>query len=342
MKKIKIAIVGFGNLGRGVLRAIGKNSDMELVEIITRHRERVKKEVENIPLFAVDQFEQLADVAILCGGSKEDLFGITTNRTYGDKNKKIENGRVMGQGPYFAQFFNTVDSFDTHSRIFDYYQYMGKFAKLNRHTAIVSAGWDPGTFSLERVLAGTFLPDATHYTFWGPGVSQGHSDAVRQIKGVKDARQYTLPIEKAIERVRAGENPQLKTKEKHKRLVYVVVKEGSDKKRIAKEIKEMSNYFTDYITIVIFISEEDMRMNHSTFPHAGFVFASRKAEHKALIEYRCEWGSNPDATGGILVACARACFRLNREKKFGAFTMLDIPPAYYTTHTRKELLTAYM
>ncbi|MGB9721359.1 MAG: diaminopimelate dehydrogenase [bacterium] len=340
--KIKIGIIGYGNLGKGVKNAIEKNSDMELVEIITRRPDAVKREEKNIPVFSFEKFEPIADVAILCGGSKGDIFGTSNNKEL--SRIRIPDPYSHGQGLYFAQFFNTVDSFDTHRRIFDYYHQIVKVAKLNRHTSIISAGWDPGTFSLERVLADSFIPEGKIYTFWGPGVSQGHSDAVRQIPGVLDARSYTIPIKKSVEMVRKGENPDLKPGMMHKRVVYVVAHKDADKKEIEIKIKDMPNYFADYDTEVIFISEGALNKKHKEFPHCGSVILSGKTgrKNKAVIEYRCAWDSNPEATASILVACARACYRLNKEKRYGAFTMLEIPPCYYSFHCIEELVEQYI
>uniref|UniRef100_A0A7C6AG98 Meso-diaminopimelate D-dehydrogenase n=1 Tax=candidate division WOR-3 bacterium TaxID=2052148 RepID=A0A7C6AG98_UNCW3 len=340
--KIKVAIIGYGNLGKGVKLALEKNPDMELVEIITRRPDTVKKIVDDVPVFSFEKFEVIADVAILCGGSKEDIFGTSNNKEL--DRVRITDPYAHGQGLYFAQFFNTVDSFDTHRRIFDYYHQIAKVAQLNRHTSIISAGWDPGTFSLERVLADSFVPEARIYTFWGPGVSQGHSDAVRQIPGVLDARSYTVPIKKSVEMVRKGENPDLKPGMMHKRVVYVVIHKDADKKDIEKKIKEMPNYFADYNTKVIFVSERVLNKRHKEFPHCGSVILSGKTgkDNKAMIEYRCIWDSNPEATASILIACARACYRLNKEKRYGAFTMLEIPPNYYSIHSLEEILKNYM
>jgi diaminopimelate dehydrogenase len=340
--KIKVAIIGYGNLGKGVKKAIGINKDMELVEIITRRPAAVKKVVNDVPVFSFEDFEVLADVAILCGGSKEDIFGTSDNKD--SDSLRIPDPYSRGQGLYFAQFFNTVDSFDTHRRIPDYYQQMNKVSAINRHTAIISGGWDPGIFSLERVMAEAFFPDSTVYTFWGPGISQGHSDAVRQVPGVLDARSYTIPIKKVLDLVRKGKAGKLRPEMMHKRVVYVVVHKDADKKEIEKKIKEMPNYFAEYDTKVIFISQKDLKKEHSKFPHSGSVILNGKTGHdnRAFIEYHCVWDSNPEATANILVACARACYRLNKEKKYGAFTMLDIPPAYYSIHTHSELLEQYM
>ncbi len=327
-KSIRIAIVGFGNVGRGVLAAVGRNPDMSLAGIISRDPRRVEAQAPGAKVFALADERRWsvrlkADVAILCGGSAVDL---------------------PEQGPHFARFFNTVDSFDTHHDIPAYFAKMNRVAKKAGRTAIISTGWDPGIFSLERVLADAFIPGATHYTFWGRGVSQGHSDAARHVAGVRDARQYTIPIEEAIKRVRSGQNPKLSTRDKHRRLVYVVAEAGADRKRIAREIAEMPNYYADYDTEVLFISEGEMKRDHSSYPHAGFVLASGTTgtASKALTEYRCEWGSNPEATGSILVAHARAAARLAAEGRCGAFTILDVPAAYLSPRPAAELRASFM
>lgn len=344
MTKIKVAIVGFGNLGRGVVSSLKNNPDLELAQIITRHPDRVKKEARNVPVFGMDNFKKIADIAILCGGSKDDLFGVAAKKLTGKQKNNLASPGIAGHGPYFAQFFNTVDSFDTHARIPLYHRYMDKYARTNKHTAVISAGWDPGTFSLERILADAFIPGTKHYTFWGPGVSQGHSDAVRRIPGVRDCRQYTLPVKSAIDRVRTGKNPVLSPRQKHTRLVYVVPEPDADRARIVRAVKTMPNYFTGYDTKVIFIAQGKLLKEHRGFPHAGFVLASGKTgtDNHALIDYHCDWGSNPEATANILVACCRACFRLNRERKYGALTMLDIPPAYLNPRSKTELLKNFM
>ncbi|MEO0137378.1 MAG: diaminopimelate dehydrogenase [candidate division WOR-3 bacterium] len=340
--KIKVAIIGYGNLGKGVKKAINRNPDMELVGIITRRPEVVKKIEKDIPVFSFENFKVLADVAILCGGSKEDIFGPENNRDI--ERIRIPDPYSYGQGLYFAQFFNTVDSFDTHRRIVDYYQQIGKIAKINRHTSVISGGWDPGTFSVERVLADAFFPGSKIYTFWGPGISQGHSDAVRQVPGVRDARSYTIPIKSALREVKKGRNPALKPQMMHKRIVYVVAHPDADKKDIARRIKQMPNYFAEYDTKIVFVSEEELKQKHRAFPHQGSVILSGStgSGNKALIEYHCEWDSNPEATASILVACARACYRLHNEKRYGAFTMLDIPPVYYSPYSSHELIKNYM
>jgi len=280
----------------------------------------------------------------LCGGSCLDIFGEHTDRERIARAPDLVNSLTLGQGPYFAQFFNTVDSFDTHARIPDYFQCMNNYAKKNTHTSVISAGWDPGTFSLERVLAKSFFPQARPYTFWGPGISQGHSDAVRRIKGVKDARQYTLPVNEAVGRVRTGEHPDLKAGDKHTRLVYVVPEQDADKEDIVQKIEAMPHYFDEYETKVVFVTEKELHAKHGAYPHGGFVLASgfTRDDHRALIEYKCEWGDNSEATACILVACPRACYRLHTEHAYGAFSMFDIPPAYYNRLSREELLREYL
>lgn len=340
MKRIKVAIVGYGNLGRGVRKALSGSPDMELVQIITRDPKRVRREVKDMPVSDFRTFNREVDVAILCGGSRQDLFSADIPAR---PPKSLAASSRLGQGPFFARFFNTVDSFDTHARIPAYRHYMNAYAMMNRRTAVISAGWDPGTFSLERIMADAFIPGSHRYTFWGPGVSQGHSDAVRRIPGVVDCRQYTRPVRSAVSRVRRGQNPKLQAGEKHTRLVYVAIEPAADRKRIEREIKTMPNYFVGYRTRVVFTSRARLLKEHKAFPHAGFVLASgRTGGHQALIEYRCAWESNPEATANILVACGRACVRLNIEQRYGAFTMADIPPAYYSSRTQAELVKDFM
>lgn len=340
MRKTKVVVVGFGNLGRGVQQALKRCPDLELVQIISRDPRRAQREARGVEVGDYQCFTRDAEIAFLCGGSRQDLFAPAVP---GRLPARISHPEELGQGPFFAQFFNTVDSFDTHARIPAYHHCMNKFAGQNRHTAVISAGWDPGTFSLERIMADAFIPGGRHYTFWGPGVSQGHSDAVRRIPGVEDARQYTLPVARAVSLVRAGRNPILSARQRHTRLVYVVAAAGSDRRGIMRAIKSMPHYFADYQTRVFFISREQMRKKHGQYPHAGFVLtSSEKNQHKALIEYRCQWDSNPEATARIMVACGRAVLKLNREKRYGAYTMADIPPAYYSPRSQLELLKNFM
>ncbi|MBU2497064.1 MAG: diaminopimelate dehydrogenase [Nanoarchaeota archaeon] len=323
-KIIKVAIVGYGNVGRGVYQAIKRNPDMELAGIISRRPGDISLEVPESNVYSPDNFEKLeADVAILCGGSAKDL---------------------PVQGPSFLRSLNTVDSFDTHANIPEYFARMNAIARENKHVAIISAGWDPGTFSLERVLGDAFIPGSSRFTFWGPGVSQGHSDAIRKVEGVADAVQYTLPIQETLDIVRTGSNPQLTTREKHRRDCYVALKSGADPETVKQAIVTMPNYFSDYNTMVAFESPEEVSGRKKQMPHGGFVMTSGVTGdgNKALIEYRNQWKSNPEATGSILIACARANYRLQQDNKFGAFTMLDIPPAYLSPHSQEELLKEFM
>jgi diaminopimelate dehydrogenase len=323
---INVAIVGYGNVGRGVCSAINNNPDMKLAALFSRRPDNVKKEISGVPVFKIEkdasQPDVPIDVAILCGGSKED---------------------VPVQGPLFARWYNTVDSFDTHANIPDYFRKMDDLAKERGHIAIISAGWDPGIFSLERTLGDAFLPGGKGYTFWGIGVSQGHSDAARTIKGVTDARSYTHPIDSAIQQVRSGKMPTFSKREMHQRVVYVVAEDGADREKIRKAITGMPNYFSDYDTEVIFISQEQMAKEHAAYPHGGFVLTSGETgkKNKQIIEYRCQLASNPEFTGSVLVACARAAYRLNKAGQKGAYTMLDIPPALYSPHSADILRSRY-
>ena len=330
-EKIRIAIVGYGNVGRGVYRAIARNPDMEFAGIISRDPARVGAEFSQAGQIATtimsnkseDNFYRLhADVAVLCTGSSKDL---------------------PRQGPFFAKHFNTVDSFDTHAKIPKYFADMKRAALNYKHIAIICAGWDPGTFSLERVLADAFIPESKKFTFWGPGVSQGHSDAIRRVEGVADAIQYTMPIKDSLNLVREGKNPDLTTGQKHWRDCYVALKEGADPEKVREEIESMPNYFLDYVVRVTFETPEQIAERKKEMPHGGFVLTIGETGqgNKALIEYRNDWKSNPDATGSILVACARANYRLQGDIG-GAFTMLDIPPAYLSPHSRDELLKDFM
>ncbi len=329
MSQRRIVIVGYGNIGEGVHFAIDRNADMKLTGILSRGVKRVEQALEekglgSIPVLDASadldfQAEMPADVAILCGGSKDDL---------------------PVQGPKFARHYNVVDSFDSHAEIPEHFEKMDRASREAGNVAIISTGWDPGTFSDERVKADAFIPGASIYTFWGPGVSQGHSDAARRVEGVKDARQYTLPQEEAMERVRAGDHPDLGASEKHKRLVYVVAEEGADRENIEAEIKAMPHYFEPYETEVRFIEEKEMASEHGEMRHGGFVIASGTMGHdkNALIEYRCSWESNPDATASILVAHARAAHRLSERGEKGARTILDICPSDLSPRSHAELL----
>ncbi|HHU92733.1 MAG TPA: diaminopimelate dehydrogenase [Halanaerobiaceae bacterium] len=313
MERIRVAIVGYGNLGRGVEKAIKKSPDMELIAVFSRRpAAALNIKDEKVAVYNIADAEKYVDeidVAILCGGSATDL---------------------PVQGPQFVRLFNTVDSFDTHARIPEYYETMERAGRESGHLAAISIGWDPGLFSLNRLLLEAVLPAGSTYTFWGRGVSQGHSDAIRRIAGVKNAVQYTIPVAEAIERVRKGENPQLSTREKHIRECYVVVEEGADQERITREIKEMPAYFADYDTEVIFISEEELERNHSAMPHGGFVIRSGETGegHKQLVEFSLQLENNPEFTGSVLLAYARAVYRLNKEGERGAKTVFDIPLAY--------------
>ncbi|MEA3513944.1 MAG: diaminopimelate dehydrogenase [Nanoarchaeota archaeon] len=319
--KIKIGIVGYGNIGKGVELAIEKNPDMTLEAIFTRRDSGnlITKSPKH-KIYHVSEAKHMGsiDVAILCGGSATDL---------------------PEQGPYFASLFNTVDSYDTHAKIPEYFWHVNEAARDAGTTSIISTGWDPGLFSLLRVIEEAALPDGQGYTFWGTGVSQGHSDAIRRIDGVKDARQYTIPIEDAVARVRSGEAPELTTREKHLRDCYVVAEDRADKKGIETEIKTMPNYFADYDTRVSFISQQEMDDKHSGMPHGGFVLRSGNTSphQNQLIEFSLKLGSNPEFTGNILVAYARAAYRMNKEGLIGAKTVLDIALAYLSIRSNDEL-----
>lgn len=323
MRQIKVAICGYGNLGKGVEKALFNpaNRDMELVAIFTRRNPLTIDSVSGVPVVSIDNityYRNKIDVVILCGGSAKDL---------------------PKQGPKIASMFSTVDSFDTHAKIPEYFECMDHASFYAETTSIISVGWDPGMFSIARAYAEAILPTGSTYTFWGKGVSQGHSDAIRKIDGVKDAKQYTIPIESAIEDVRAGRNPELTTREKHQRDCYVVAEEGADLERIEKEIKEMPNYFANYDTTVHFISEAELKKNHSAMPHGGFVIRSgNTSNNKQIIEYSLKLESNPEFTGSILVAYARAAFYLAENGEHGAKTVFDIPPSLLTTEPRTGLM----
>lgn len=321
--------MGYGNLGRGIECAIKQNSDTSLVAVFTRRDpSTVKIQTEGVPVYrsedAVNHKDEI-DVLILCGGSATDL---------------------PTQTPDMAKYFNVVDSFDTHANIPQHFDNVDAVAKENSHVGIIAVGWDPGMFSLNRLYGNAILVDGSDYTFWGKGVSQGHSDAIRRVKGVKDAKQYTVPIENALEAVRSGENPVLSTREKHTRECYVVAEDGADLAQIENDIKTMPNYFADYDTTVHFISEEELKEKHSGIPHGGFVIRTGKTginkEHNNIIEYSLKLDSNPEFTTSVLLAYARAAYRLSNEGSFGAKTVFDIPPAYLSpkngAELRKELL----
>ena len=321
---IRIGILGYGNLGRGVECAIKQNPDMELAAVFTRRApESVRIQTQGVPVCRIQdavQMQDKIDVMILCGGSATDL---------------------PVQTPEFVQYFNVIDSFDTHAKIPEHFTAVDEAAKKSGKVGIISCGWDPGMFSLNRLYANAVLPQGKDYTFWGKGVSQGHSDAIRRIEGVADARQYTIPVDEALASVRAGENPELTTRQKHTRECFVVAQEGADKARIEEEIKTMPNYFDEYDTTVHFISEEEMKRDHSGIPHGGFVIRSGKTgwneEFGNVIEYSLKLDSNPAFTSSILVAFARAAYRLAEEGQSGCRTVFDIAPAYLSAKSGEEL-----
>ena len=321
---IRIGIMGYGNLGRGIEAAIRQNKDMTLVAVFTRRApESVKIQTEGVPVYHADTapaHKDEIDVLMLCGGSAKDL---------------------PTQTPEYAKYFNVVDSFDTHAVIPEHFAKVDAAAKASGHVGVISVGWDPGLFSLNRLYGNAILVDGEDYTFWGKGVSQGHSDAVRRVDGVLDAKQYTVPVEEALEAVRRGEAPTLTTRQKHTRVCYVVAKEGADKARIEQEIKTMPAYFADYDTTVHFITKEELDRDHAGIPHGGFVIRSGKTgfngEHKHVIEYSLRLDSNPEFTTSVLVAYARAAYRLYREGAVGGKTVFDIPPAYLSPKSAEEL-----
>lgn len=321
---MKVGILGYGNLGRGIECAIKQNDDMELKAVFTRRNpEDVKILTEGVPVYSVNDMESKKDeidVLILCGGSATDL---------------------PKQTPEYAKYFNVVDSFDTHARIPEHFDNVDKSAKENGHTALISCGWDPGMFSLNRLYANAILPEGNDYTFWGKGVSQGHSDAIRRVEGVKDGKQYTIPVESALEAVRNCENPELTTRQKHTRECFVVPEDGADLAKIEETIKNMPNYFSDYDTTVHFITEEELKANHSGIPHGGFVFRTGNTgwngEHNHVIEYSLKLDSNPEFTASVIVSYARAVCRLNAEGQTGCKTVFDIAPAYLSSKSGAEL-----
>ena len=322
--KTRIGIMGYGNLGRGVELAVKAAPDMELAAVFTRRDPKtVRTYSEDVPVVHADeapQWQDRIDVMIICGGSATDL---------------------PKQTPHYAKMFNVIDSFDTHARIPEHFANVDAAAKEGGKVAMISVGWDPGMFSLNRVYANAILPDGNDYTFWGKGVSQGHSDAIRRIEGVKNAKQYTIPVEKALEQVRAGENPVLTTRDKHTRECFVVAEEGADLERIEREIKTMPNYFDDYDTTVHFISEEELQRDHAGMAHGGFVFRSGKTgvngEHRHVIEYSLKLDSNPEFTTSVLVAYARAAKRMFDEGQRGCRTVFDVAPAYLSEKSGEEL-----
>ena len=321
---MRIGILGYGNLGRGVECAIKQNPDMELVAVFTRRApETVSILTESASVCSVNDVEQWKDkidVMILCGGSATDL---------------------PEQTPKYAEMFNVVDSFDTHARIPEHFANVDAAAQESGHVALISAGWDPGLFSLNRLYANAILPEGKDYTFWGKGVSQGHSDAIRRVEGVKDGKQYTIPVEAALEAVRNGENPELTTRQKHTRECFVVLEEDADAAKVEETIKTMPNYFSEYDTTVHFISEEELKANHSGIPHGGFVIRSGKTgwnlENQHVIEYSLKLDSNPEFTSCVIAAYARAAFRLYNEGQTGCKTVFDIAPAYLSAKDGAEL-----
>ena len=321
---IRVGILGYGNLGKGVESAIAQNDDMELKAVFTRRNpESVSVRTAGVKVLQADELSHMQDeldVLILCGGSATDL---------------------PVQTPQYASMYNVVDSFDTHARIPEHFAAVDAAAKKAGKVSLISCGWDPGMFSLNRLYANCVLPEGKDYTFWGKGVSRGHSDAVRRIEGVKDCRQYTIPVEKAVEAVRSGSNPELTTREKHTRECFVVAEEGADLAKIENEIKTMPNYFSDYDTTVHFITEEEMKRDHSGLPHGGMVIRTgvtgMEKEHKHVIEYSLKLDSNPEFTGSVIVAYARAVSRMNKEGMSGCKTVFDVAPAYLSPKSAEEL-----
>ena len=321
---IRIGIMGYGNLGRGIECAIKQNDDLELVAVFTRRDPATVSILTEGAAVCnvkdVEDWKDKIDVLMLCGGSATDL---------------------PVQTPEYAKLFNVVDSFDTHARIPEHFANVDKAAKENGHIGIISVGWDPGMFSLNRMYANAILPEGKDYTFWGKGVSQGHSDAIRRVEGVKDGKQYTIPVAAALEAVRNGEDPELTTRQKHTRECFVVAEEGADLAQIENDIKTMPNYFSDYDTTVHFISQEELDRDHSKIPHGGFVLRSGctgwEKENKHIIEYSLKLDSNPEFTSSVLVAYARAAYRMNKEGQSGAKTVFDVAPAYLSPKSAEEL-----
>ncbi|MBQ8877231.1 MAG: diaminopimelate dehydrogenase [Lachnospiraceae bacterium] len=321
---IRVGILGYGNLGKGIESAITQNPDMELVAVFTRRNpESVVIRTEGVSVLHTDKLTEMTDkidVLVLCGGSATDL---------------------PEQTPKYAKLFNVVDSFDTHARIPEHFAKVDEAAKEAGKIAIISVGWDPGMFSLNRLYGNVILPEGKDYTFWGKGVSQGHSDAIRRVEGVKNGKQYTIPVESTLDAVRRGENPELTTRQKHIRECFVVAEEGADLERIEAEIKNMPNYFADYDTTVHFITEEELEKEHSGIPHGGFVLRSgvtgMNKEHKHLIEYSLKLDSNPEFTASVITAYVRAAYRMNGEGMTGCKTVFDIPPAYLSAKSGEEL-----
>lgn len=323
MNKIRIGITGYGNLGKGVEYAVESSDDMVLAGIFSRRSPEQLKPRTGVPVYSMEQAAQMKnqiDVMIVCGGSANDL--------------PVQTAQL-------AEHFNLVDSFDTHAKIPEHFENVDKISKQSKKISIISAGWDPGMFSLNRLYSQAILPNGSDYTFWGKGVSQGHSDAIRRIDGVLDAKQYTIPVDCALERVRSGDQPELTTREKHTRECFVVAKDDADLKFIENQIKTMPNYFADYDTTVHFISKDEFKAKHSGIPHGGVVFRTgttgENQKNKHIIEYRLTLDSNPEFTAGVLTACARAAYRLNKEGISGCKTLFDIPPSYLHQQSPEEL-----
>ncbi len=321
---IRVGIMGYGNLGKGIECALKQNADMELVAVFTRRDpQTVKILSEGVNVYHVDDAPKMKDeidVLIMCGGSATDL---------------------PKQTKEYAKYFNVVDSFDTHAKIPEHFEAVNEAAEESGKVAMISVGWDPGMFSLNRLYANAILPNGSDYTFWGKGVSQGHSDAIRRVEGVANAKQYTVPVEEALTRVRSGENPELSTREKHTRECFVVAKDGADKAKIEAEIKNMPNYFADYDTTVNFITEEELQREHSGIPHGGFVIRSGKTgwneENNHIIEYSLKLDSNPEFTASVIVAYARAAYRMHKEGMKGCKTVFDVAPVYLSPASAEEL-----
>lgn len=323
MEKIRVGITGYGNLGKGVEYAVESSDDMVLTGIFSRRGPEQIKPRTGVPVYSMEQAAQMKnqiDVMIVCGGSANDL--------------PVQTAQL-------AEHFNLVDSFDTHAKIPEHFENVDKISKQSEKISIISAGWDPGMFSLNRLYSQAILPNGSDYTFWGKGVSQGHSDAIRRIDGVLDAKQYTIPVDCALERVRSGEQPELTTREKHTRECFVVAKDDADLKFIENQIKTMPNYFADYDTTVHFISKDEFKAEHSGIPHGGVVFRTgttgENQKNKHIIEYKLTLDSNPEFTAGVLTACARAAYRLNKEGMSGCKTLFDIPPSYLHQQSPEEL-----
>ena len=321
--KIKVGILGYGNLGRGVECALKQSEDMELYAVFSRRAPETVKTLTGAKVYSVEEIlkhKENIDVLILCGGSATDL---------------------PEQTPMFAEHFNVIDSFDTHAKIPEHFERVNNSALKGKNIAMISVGWDPGMFSLNRLYAEAILPDGKDYTFWGKGVSQGHSDAIRRIDGVIDARQYTIPVDSAVDKVRSGQNPELTVRQKHTRECFVVAEEGADLKEIEEKIKTMPNYFADYDTTVHFISAEEMQANHSGIPHGGMVIRSGKTglngENNHIIEYKLNLDSNPEFTSSVLVAYARAACRMKNEGMSGCKTVFDVAPAYLSPESGEAL-----